>query len=359
MAFNIRALNLPTIQRGSTGAAVGAWQRFLQQQNYPIGGIDNGFGTTTDTVTRSYQQKNGLPADGVVGTGTYTKALSQGFIFNVANLTAATLLSYLNYGVNEVRNLQQSLNTIGRLNPPLAIDGDFGLGSTKGLAETYKVIDVNFRPRLDAQLSTATKQKLGADYAPGLTILTEYARRQRARLSGAQWVKFFPTSQSIDDLTSPFRQRVQAFQKALQAAGATIQVTATYRPPERAYLMHYCVAINNGDIDPWDVPSMAGVDIEWVQYTDALSYQAAKDMIQAYDIGSNPAALQSRHTQRLAIDWIITWNGTLSIRNANGSTVNIGAPREGNSNSQLWDVGATYGVYKLEYDPPHWSVDGY
>ncbi|BAU10358.1 peptidoglycan-binding domain 1 protein [Leptolyngbya sp. NIES-3755] len=359
MAFNINALRLPTIQRGSTGSAVGAWQRFLQDQNYPIGAVDNGFGTVADRVTRDYQQKNGLVADGVVGRGTYTKALSQGFIYRVAGLTAAMLLSYLNYGLAEVQDLQRSLNAIGRLNPPLTIDGNFGFGSTKGMTEAYKILDVNFRPRLDAQLSNQTKQRLGADYASGLAILTEYARRQRSRLSGAQWVRFFPASSSIDDLASPFRQRVQAFEKALRDAGASITVTNTYRPPQRAYMMHYAVQLNNRDIAPWDVPPMAGIDIDWVHYTDAASYQAARDMVNAFDIGGNPAALVSRHTQALAIDWIVTWKPPMRIRNGNGQTVSIGTPAEANNNADLWDVGATYGVYKLEYDPPHWSVDGY
>jgi hypothetical protein len=359
MPFNINALKLPVLRRGSTGVAVGAWQRFLQDQNFPIGAVDNGFGAVTEKVTRDYQQKNGLVADGIVGNASYAKALSQGFIYRVANLTGAILLNYLTLGNAEVRNLQQSLNSIGRLNPPLAIDGDFGLRSVKGLAEAYKILDVNFRSRLDAQLSAATKQKLGADYAPALAIITEYARRQRVRLSGAQWVRFFPASNSIDDLVSPFRQRVRAFEKALRDAGADIVITNTYRPPERAYLMHYAVQLNNRDFAPWEVPSMIGVDIDWVHYTDAASYQAARDMVIAYDIGSNPAALRSRHTQALAIDWGITWKDTLKIQDGNGKAYNLTTPKNGDENPTLWDIGATYGVYKLPYDPPHWSVDGY
>lgn len=359
MAFNIGALKLPILKTGSTGAAVGAWQRFLQDLNYPIGGIDNSFGGTTDRVTREFQTKNGLTADGIVGPGSYTKALSQGFIFRVANLTAAVLLDYLNFGPSEVRDLQRSLNTVGRLNPALTADGDFGGRSTKGLAETYKIVDVGFRSRIEQQLTAATKQKLGTDLAAALTTLTEYARRLRVRLSGPQWVRFFPASQSIDDLVSPFRQRVQAFEKALRDAGATIEVTNTFRPPERAYLMHYCVTINNRDISPEAVPLMLGVDIDWVHYTNAASLQAARQMVDTYEIGTNPAALRSRHTQALAIDWIIDWQGNLNIKNGSGRVVSIGSPRTGSDNRRLWEVGASYGVYKLEYDPPHWSVDGY
>ncbi|MGV0024764.1 peptidoglycan-binding domain-containing protein [Phormidesmis priestleyi] len=359
MAFKISALKLPILRVGSTGVAVGAWQRLLQDLNYPIGGIDNSFGPTSDRVTRDFQKKNGLTADGIVGAGSYGKALSQGFIYRVANLTAAMLLEYLNYGLPEVRDLQTSLNLIGRLNPSLSADGDFGARSAKGLSEAYKILDVGFRSRLEQQLSATTKQKLGSDLAPGLEILTEYTRRLRARLSGAQWVRFFSASQSIDDLASPFRQRVQSFQKALKDAGATIEITNTYRPPERAYLMHYSVSINNRDIAPESVPSMSGVDIDWVHYTNAGSLQAARQMVEAYGIGSNPAALRSRHTQALAIDWLIDWQGNLNIRNGSGKTVSIGSPRNGNDNPQLWAVGASYGVYKLDYDPPHWSVDGF
>jgi hypothetical protein len=124
-------------------------------------------------------------------------------------------------------------------------------------------------------------------------------------------------------------------------------------------MMHYCVRLNNRELRPVDVPPLAGIDIDWVHYNDAISYQAARDMVQAFDIGSNPAALRSRHTQALAVDWAITWKDTLKIKDANGREVSLTTPRNGDENERMWDVGATYGVYKLEFDPPHWSVDGY
>jgi peptidoglycan hydrolase-like protein with peptidoglycan-binding domain len=359
MPFKISALNLPVIKRGSVSEAVSAWQRFLQDMNFPIGGVDGGFGGVTEKVTKVYQEKNKLAADGIVGPGTYAKALSQGFIYRVAGLTGARLLDYLNFGPAEVKNLQQSLNAIAKLTPPLTADGDFGLWSTKALAEVHKQLDAGFRAKLDQQLAPATKQKLGTDAAAALDIITEYGRRQRLRLSGAQWVRFFPASRSLDDLASPFRQRAQAFEKAMKAAGAEVVIANTYRPPERAYMMHYCVRLNNRELRPVDVPPLAGIDIDWVHYNDAISYQAARDMVQAFDIGSNPAALRSRHTQALAVDWAITWKDTLKIKDANGREVSLTTPRNGDENERMWDVGATYGVYKLEFDPPHWSVDGY
>jgi hypothetical protein len=359
MAFNISALKLTTIKKGSQGPAVKAWQNFLKETEYPIGTADGDFGNITDQVTRSYQQRNDLSVNGIVDNTTYAKALNQGFIYKVPNFSVAMLLEYLRYGQAEVKDLQKSLNAIATLNPPLTVDGDFGPRSTEGLAEAYLKRDVRMREELEQKLSSATKQKLAADFEPGLDIFNGYAKRVRFRLSGPHWYNYFPTSRSILDLASPFRERVQAFQKALIAAGAQTIVSATYRPAERAYLMHYAARIDRRQIAPEDVPSMPGVDIEWVHYTNAGSLLAAAQMVDAYGLGGNPVALNSLHTQRLAIDWNITWEGTLRIKNGDGNIISIGAPRDGSSNVYLFDVGASYGVYKLETDPPHWSYNGY
>jgi hypothetical protein len=72
-----------------------------------------------------------------------------------------------------------------------------------------------------------------------------------------------------------------------------------------------------------------------------------------------PAALESRHTQRRAIDMTIGWNGTLNIRDFNGQAHAIASGPQNGSNSQLIAVGATFGVIKLVTDPPHWSDDGH
>ncbi len=359
MAFNISALKLTTIKKGSEGPAVKAWQNFLKEAEYPVGTADGDFGNITDQVTRSYQQRNGLPVTGVVDNTTYAKALDQGFIYKVPNFSARMLLDYLRFGQAEVKDLQKSLNAIATLNPPLTADGDFGPRSTEGLAEAYLKRDVRMRGELEQQLSSATKQKLASDLTPGLDIFNGYAKKLRFRLSGPHWYNFFPTSRSILDLASPFRQKVQAFQKALVDAGAQTIITATYRPPERAYLMHYAARIDRRQIAPQDVPSMAGVDIDWVHYTNAGSLLAAAQMVDAYGLGGNPVALKSLHTQRLAIDWNITWEGTLKIKDGDGNIVQIGAPRDSSNNTTLFDVGASYGVYKLESDPPHWSYNGY
>lgn len=82
-------------------------------------------------------------------------------------------------------------------------------------------------------------------------------------LSGSQWVSRFPTGTSTNELTPMFRRNVDDFIAAIQAAGGSVRISASYRPKERAYLMHYAAAIANGSIIPARVPSMAGVDIEW------------------------------------------------------------------------------------------------
>jgi hypothetical protein len=356
MAFNQSVLNFPLLKKWSSGAAFRAWQSFLKEADYPIGTVDGDFGNATDQATRSYQQRQGLEADGIVGNGTYTRALSDGFIYKVPNLTSALLLQYLRFGDAEVKDLQKSLNTI--LNPDLLVDGDFGARSTEGLAQAYLQRDVRLRGELADQLSDTTKQKLGPDFNPAMDILNGYAKRIRFRLSGPHWVDYFPTSRSIADLASPFRDKVEAFQKALVDTGAQTIIAATYRPRERAYLMHYAARIIRGEIAPGNVPSMPGVDIKWTHYTNAVALQAAQLMVDAYGIGGNPVALESRHTQRLAIDWNITWEGTIKIKRRDGAVVSISNPPNGASNTALHSVGASYGVYKLLNDPPHWSSDG-
>lgn len=358
MALNISALKLPVIQKGSKGAAVIAWQRFLKEAQYPIASAYGGFDNVTDVSTRSYQKKQGLSVNGVVDNATYAKAVTQGFIFKVPNFSTQMLLACIRFGEAEIKDLQRTLNAIAKLNPSLVADGDFGARSIQGLAQVYKQRDVRMRVELEQQISSATKQKLGADLDPALDILNSYAKILRFRLSGPHWINYFPTSRSISTLASPFRERVQAFQKALIDGGAQTIIAATYRPKQRAYMMHYAAKISRGQISPENVPSMAGVGIEWVHYLRAGSIQGAELMVDEYGIGGNPVALESMHTQKLAIDWNITWEGTLKIKNGSGRIVQIGAPRNGSSNEALFAVGASYGVYKLDNDPPHWSSNG-
>jgi hypothetical protein len=183
--------------------------------------------------------------------------------------------------------------------------------------------------------------------------------------SGPQWVSMFPTSKSTDDLVEPFRTSAKRFISALQAAQASVIVDATYRPVERAYLMHFAFEVARKDLDPATVPAQAGVDIQWVHLDAAgqpdlvASKAAAEQMVQAYGLAVE-AVLVSRHTQRLAVDMTISWQGDLTIANGDETLTTISSlPRTGAGNAALQAVGASYGVKKLLTDAPHWSSDGH
>jgi hypothetical protein len=171
-------------------------------------------------------------------------------------------------------------------------------------------------------------------------------------------VQRFPGSKSPDDLQGDFKSAAQAFLNALSDAGASVTISATFRPPERAYLMHYAWAIAHGEISPRDVPPMPGVDIGWVHSSGADSRAAAQEMVEAYGMAFT-AALHGRHMEGRAIDMSIAWSGTLNIKNKQGQTVSIATTPRGGANTRLHAVGASYGVIKLVSDPPHWSDDGH
>lgn len=184
------------------------------------------------------------------------------------------------------------------------------------------------------------------------------APRVLLELSGPQWVARFPGSRSVFDTKEPFVGKLTRFHQALRDAGASVSISATFRPPERAYLMHFSFRIAREKLDPRSVPPMAGVNIQWDHGNLAASRNAAERMVAAYGIAFKPS-LTSHHTRGLAIDMTITWAGVLKIKDAAGNVRSIGAPRNGKQNQTLHAVGSTYGVIKLVSDPPHWSNDGH
>lgn len=171
--------------------------------------------------------------------------------------------------------------------------------------------------------------------------------------SGAPWCARYPTSTSLVDLAEPFRTGVSNFIGALRTSGASVQVSATYRPVERAYLMHWSCMIADSGQDPAAVPPLAGVAIDWTHGGDIAAAKAgAAAMKQGYAIAF-PAALVSRHTQRRAVDMTICFAGTIQVRDKTGLVCIVAAQTD------LHPIGATYGVHKLLTDPPHWSDDGH
>jgi hypothetical protein len=203
-------------------------------------------------------------------------------------------------------------------------------------------------------LNVAAKAAVAVPVATGAAPLP----RSALQISGAAWVAKFPTSRSLSDLTPTFSTAVTSFIAAITAAGGSVTISATYRPPERAYLMHYAWAIAKDGTAPGSVPAMTGVDIDWA-HLDAsgksdqkAALKAAADMVSGYGM-AHSAVLVSRHTQKRAIDMTISGVVGKSINDASGKATAIKSLKDLNA------VGKSYGVVKLVSDPPHWSDDGH
>jgi hypothetical protein len=213
----------------------------------------------------------------------------------------------------------------------------------------------------------ATRFTTHGDYAVTATAAGASAQRSVhiRQPSGPAWVQQFPESVLLTDLVAPFSTNATNFVSAMRTAGASVTISTTYRPEQRAFLMHYAGKIATQGLNPENVPERDDIDICWTHRNAAgevdlgASRAAAQAMMDAYHIAF-PAALHSRHTQRRAVDMTITWSGNLTIRGANGNDVVISTtPRTGADNTNLHAVGAGYGVHKLVGDRPHWSDDGH
>ena len=78
--------------------------------------------------------------------------------------------------------------------------------------------------------------------------------------SGTYWVTWANAnakdSSCLDDLVDPFKTNVKRLVKALQDAGAAVDVQNTKRSDKRAYLFHWCWEIGLGKTKPSEAPSM-------------------------------------------------------------------------------------------------------
>lgn len=179
-----------------------------------------------------------------------------------------------------------------------------------------------------------------------------------SRLSGPDWCREFPTRRDLDGLAEPFRSATRAFLLALTDAGASARVSATLRPPERAWLMHWAWAIAKQGLAPEMVQPRLGVPILWVHPKASDAVKAARAMVAGYGMVFQ-AALNGRHMDGLAVDMTLDWSGVLAIRSADGMMRRIDSQPRNGANRELWEVGRGYGLFKLPTDPPHWSSDGH
>lgn len=194
--------------------------------------------------------------------------------------------------------------------------------------------------------------------------------------SGRHWCSHFPTSNSTLDLAGGFRDNTERFIRALRNATASVSVSATLRPRQRALLMNMSWRVANRSVTPQEATRMCTegvtvtgqstvVPINWVHndsngnYSERASLKAAREMKSGYHLVFQPS-LDSLHMAGEAIDMTITWSGTLTIIDGLGQTVTITThPRNGAGNTALHNVGRSYGVIKLTSDAPHWSRNGH
>jgi peptidoglycan hydrolase-like protein with peptidoglycan-binding domain len=118
--------NGPTLQSGSTGADVKRLQRLLVMLKYlDYTGIDGSFGAQTENAVKSFQQANGLTADGIAGPQTWQALPSDPDTPELSNGSTGT----------EVSAMQQPLANIGLYAGP--IDGVFG-PNTEAAVRAYQ-----------------------------------------------------------------------------------------------------------------------------------------------------------------------------------------------------------------------------
>jgi hypothetical protein len=251
--------------------------------------------------------------------------------------------------VNHVQILLNRFNATLGFKPVLA-DGNCG-------AKTLTAIR-NFQT---IKLGIANPNGLMAPGGATITALEQFDDRPAPPVvSGAAWwhanqYKYL-NSVRIEDLAPDFRAKVQFFISALREAGASVAIGSTRRSQIRAYLMHVCWRIAANELPASGAPTETGCTIKWDHGDGAKSRAAAKEMRDLFGIVFEPS-LKSRHIDGLAIDMNISWQGTIRVRDAGGNMVFLSSPANG-ANPALHKIGASYGVFKLVSDLPHWSNDG-
>jgi hypothetical protein len=207
------------------------------------------------------------------------------------------------------------------------------------------------------------------------------ALTQAERLSGPHWKaiadeRWGGATPNISDLEAGFAGDLQGFLDMLAANGITYKFASGLRPPQRAYLFHWCVKVWKGTVAPKDVPAMAGVDIIWDHGNDATSRKAAEELADEFDL-VGVAALHSNHETGTAMDMAFNFTGNPNNEityQLDGKTVtrklkvddeavtsrkNKGRVISNIANRELSKAGADFGVKRvIDNDIVHWSRTG-
>ncbi|MDH5858240.1 hypothetical protein [Lampropedia aestuarii] len=185
--------------------------------------------------------------------------------------------------------------------------------------------------------------------------------------SGVFWVNWAnenaKNSNQLIELEREFRENVEAFISALREGKASVRITSTRRNAKRAYLFHWAWRIATGSANASDATAMDGVDIEWDHGSASSSKNGALEMVNGFGLAMPPnsnvaPSLTSNHIMGKAIDMTILWTGEMTVNDKAGNSTKVQFSTNVNTNTQLHKVGASYGVYKLTSDAPHWSHNG-
>jgi len=257
----------------------------------------------------------------------------------------------------DVRIVQDLLNAhVAALGLPLLdVDGDAGENTVKAIEAYQRRVLGAASP--DGRVDPGGRTWQALERGTGVPQPAGPAQQSGATWWHANQAKY-PNSNRLADLANPFRAKAIRFTDALREAGARLGVSATRRNRIRAQLMHYSWKVSHGTLAPSAVPAIAGCAIEWDHGNLASSRRGAQEMVDLFGIVFEPS-LTSLHIEGRALDMNVGWDGTLRVREADGGMRAVGAPRNGNENRELHEIGAGYGVHKLLSDPPHWSDNGH
>lgn len=101
------------LRQGSTGNEVKEVQRRLKKWGYYSGSLDGIFGTGTKKAVVSFQKKNGLTADGIVGKATY-QALGMNASYNVLNGQSPSQSGSSSYTSSDLYLMAKAIHAEGR-----------------------------------------------------------------------------------------------------------------------------------------------------------------------------------------------------------------------------------------------------
>ena len=107
------SVDAAVLRQGSRGGEVKEVQRRLKQWGYYSGSVDGIFGSGTKKAVISFQKKNGLTADGIVGKATY-KALGMNDSYDVLNGHSNNKPSSGNYSSSDLYLMAKAIYAEGR-----------------------------------------------------------------------------------------------------------------------------------------------------------------------------------------------------------------------------------------------------